>query len=166
MAKAKTWLWIIFGVIALGIMCLFGLAAAGVYFVASHIETDRMSSAEALRAFDARRAEFGDTPPLFELDEFERPRETRQLRDLPTAARRPDELRIMAWDPDEGRIVRVTLPFWMLRLGGRNMEFDPGDHGFQIEQLDLDVEQLARVGSLLIFDLRTPDGERVLIWTQ
>lgn len=166
MAKTKTWLWIILGVMGLGIFCMFGLAAAGVYFVASHIDTDRVSSAEALRQFDAERERFGTQLPLFELDEFEHPREVRRLRDLPSATRKPREMRIMAWDPDEGRVVSVTLPFWILRLGGRNIEIQPGRSGFRVEQLDVDVGELERVGSILLFDLRTTDGERVLIWTQ
>jgi hypothetical protein len=166
MASKKTWIWIIVACLGMGVMALFGLAATGVYFVASHIETDRVSSAEALRAFDAARAAFKEQQPLFELDSKERPRPVRALRDIPSSPSRPDDLWILAWDPDEGRILKISLPFWMLRLGRRNIDVHHDESGFDLEDLDLDVEELERIGPALVFDLRAPEGERVLVWTR
>jgi hypothetical protein len=38
--------------------------------------------------------------------------------------------------------------------------------GFDIERLQLDVNELHRVGPVLLFDFKSTNGERVLIWTQ
>jgi len=164
-ASKKTWIWIVVAVLGLCTMALFAVAGLGIYFVTSHISTDRTSSSEAFRRFDQIRSKFEEQRPLFELDHRQEPRMTRTLSELPDARERPTELMILAWDPDDERMSSIKLPLWMLRLGRNNIEIQH-DGGFDLNALDLDVEQLERVGSLLVFDFRTPDGERVLVWTQ
>jgi hypothetical protein len=165
MATAKTWIWIIVGFVAVCVVGLFAIAGAGVYFVASHIDTERASSVDAMQAFDDARAAFKDQQPLFELDDNERPHMLRDPSDLPSSSVRPKELVIMAWDSDEERLIKLALPFWLLRLGGREIEINDG-HGFDLNRLDLDVEELERIGPTLVFDYRDSSGERVLLWTQ
>jgi hypothetical protein len=164
-ASKKTWIWIVVAVLGLCTMALFAVAGLGIYFVTSHISTDRTSSTDAFRRFDQIRSKFEEQRPLFELDHDQEPRMTRKLSDLPDARERPTELMILAWDPDDERLSSITLPFWMLRFGNRNLEIQ-NDGGFDLNALDLDVAQLERVGPLLVFDFRTPEGERVLVWTQ
>lgn len=165
MAIRKTWIWIIVACLGVIILGLFGIAGAGVYFVASHVDTERASSAEAMKAFDDARARFKDQQPLFELDANERPRLRQAISELPRSEIRAKELTVMAWDLDEERIVRITLPFWILRMGGNNIEIN-NDQWFSVSDLDLDIGQLERVGPILLFDYRAPSGERVLLWTQ
>ena len=43
--KKKTWIWIIVGIGVFGVLMLFAVAGAGVYFVTKHIETKRTSGA-------------------------------------------------------------------------------------------------------------------------
>ena len=164
MASRKTWLWIILGGLGFCVLVLFVIAGVGVYFVASHIDTSSVTSAEVVRVFDDARARFKDQKPLFELDDRERPHVTRELSSMPRAERRTENLAILVWDPDEERTVRITLPFWILRLGNQKIEL--GHRGFDIERLNLDLDELQRVGPLLVFDYRATSGERVLIWTQ
>lgn len=165
MATKKTWLWIIGGLFAVGVLGMLVIAGAGVYFVSQHIETEPSTGAEALRAFDAARNVFKD-PPLFELDNVERVRVSRRLAQLPTSRVKPEHLWILAWDPEDERLVKVSLPFWLLRLGRRKMDIINGDRGFDLERLNLDIAELERIGPSLVVDHRTPSGERVLIWTQ
>lgn len=165
MATRKTWIWIVVGCLAVCVIGLLAIAGAGVYFVASHIDTEPASSTEALRAFDEAREVFKDQQPLFELDSDERPHELRNPADLPTSSIRPRDLVILAWDADEERLVRFALPFWLLRLGGRQVEINDG-HGFDLDRLHLDVDELERIGPVLVFDYRASTGERVLLWTQ
>lgn len=73
---------------------------------------------------------------------------------------------ILAWDPDEARTVTLSLPLWMLRLGKRNVSVGHEADGFDLERLQLDVDELSRVGPALIFDFRNSDGVRVLLWTE
>src|SRR5262245_1803601 len=115
MATKKTWIWIIVVFLAVCVVGMLAVAGAGVYFVASHIDTRRASGAEAFQEFDRARAAFKEDKPLFELDQRERPRLSRQIASMPTSPTQPEYLWILAYDPDrEGRIVKVNLPFWLL----------------------------------------------------
>src|SRR5438034_674252 len=123
MATAKTWLWIIGGFVTLCVLGLVLVAGAGVYFVSHHIAMQKTTSSNALRTFDAARAAFKSTSPLIEVDAMDHPRDLRALADLPTAATKATNLYILAWNPDRDRLVRFTLPFWLLRLGKRKIDF-------------------------------------------
>lgn len=165
MAARRTWIWIIVACLGVIVLGLFAIAGVGIYFVASHIDTDRVSAPEAMRQFDEARAVFKDQKPLFELDKEERPRPTRPLQDLPRSSVRPQLLTVMAWDADDERIVRISVPFWLLRMGGRQIDINDGN-GFDLNDLHLDVRDLERIGPILVFDYRSASGERVLVWTK
>jgi hypothetical protein len=141
-----------------------------VMFVSKHIEAKTSTTSDAFRRFDAVKASFKEQRPLFELDQHERPRMTRALADLPSAATPPRDLYILAWDPNshtgDGRLVSVSLPFWLLKLGRRKVDVFHNGSGFDLERLDLDIEQLQRVGPMLVVEHQTSEGERVLVWTK
>ena len=100
------------------------------------------------------------------MDQRERPKLTRAIASLPTSTSKPEYLWILAYDPDnDGRIVKVNLPFWLLRFGKRSIKLDHGQ-GFDLDRLDIDVHQLERVGPILLVDYRSTSGERVLVWTK
>ena len=170
MAIRKTWVWIIVITGGLCIVAMLAIAAAGVMFVSNHIEAKTSTPSDAFRKFDAVKAGFKEQRPLFELDQHERPRMTRPLSDLPSGSTRPRDLYILAWDPDshtgDGRLVTVSLPFWILKLGRRKVDVLNNGSGFDLERLDLDIDQLERVGPMLVVDHQTSQGERVLVWTQ
>lgn len=164
MASRRTW--IVLGVLGAGLAVLLAAAGAAVYFVTQHVQTRRETSSEALRTFDAVRASFGNQRPLYEVDQDEEPRMVRPLSELPTAPAAPTRLQILAWDPEEQRTVRLALPFWMLRLGKSDVSVVQDDAGFNLERMQLDVDELARIGPALVFDFRNRDGVRVLLWTE
>jgi hypothetical protein len=166
MASRKTWLWIVLGAFGAGVLVLVAVAAAGVYFVTQRVQADRSTSADAKRAFDSVVEAFGETRPLYELDQAGDPRATRPVADLPTADTPPTDLRMLAWDPEHERLIRVALPFWMLRVGQQKFSFSHDHPGFDLDGLDLDVSQLERIGPALVFDYREDTGVRVLLWTQ
>ena len=161
----KTWIWIIVGVLAVCVILLLVVVGAGVYYVSQHIDTERATVTEAGKAFDSARAPFKEQRPLIELDSSERPRAGRPLADIPTSTVKPHELRIIVWNPDEQQIVRLSLPFWLLRLSKDDVRvMDEG--GFDFRRLKLDVDELERIGPVLVLDARGRSGERVLVWTQ
>ena len=164
MAKKRTWLWILVGVLGFGVVCVVAMAGFGIYFISHHVKSTTSTSADAFKAFDEARGLFKDATPLFELDRYEEPRMTRRLEDMPTGARRPQNMHILAWDPDRERLSRVSMPFWMLRLG--KQKIDLTSEGLELQRLQLNVDDLERVGPLVLFDYRPPTGQRVLVWTQ
>jgi hypothetical protein len=160
----KTWIWVIVGIFVFGLVVLFAIAGAGVYFVSRHIETQRTTGTDALRVFDEARARFRDQRPLVEVENRGRQPRLRDLSKLPSSPQRPEHLWILAWDPDDERIVKISLPFWLLEMGRR--QIDVNTDGFDLKELDLDVKELRRIGPALVLDFRDTSGERVLIWTQ
>lgn len=162
--KRKTWIWIIVSVLAAGVFCVVAVVGFGVYYFRHNVKAGPSTSAEAFKAFDEARVRFKETPALFELERHDEPKMTRKLEDLPAGATRAESMYILAWDPDKKRLARVSLPFWMLRLGRKKIDLTTG--GFNFERLQLDVEQLERVGPILLFDYRPQTGQRVLVWTQ
>ena len=46
------------------------------------------------------------------------------------------------------------------------MRIAHGANGFDFERLNLDVDELERIGPALVFDFRNQDGARVLLWTR
>jgi hypothetical protein len=162
----KTWIWIIVGGIAVCGLGLVALAGAGIYFATKHVSTARTSATAAADTFDVARARFKNVRPLIEIDADDRPRVARNTRDLPTGTVKPEHLWVLAWDPDEERVVKVSVPFWLLRLGRRKLDVMSGERRLDLDRLELDVAELERIGPALVLDLRAPSGERVLLWTQ
>ena len=164
MASRKTWIWIIVGVFGTCVLLLIAIAGAGIYFVTSHISTREASSNDALQTFDTARAKFKDQKPLLEVDDRDRPKLSKELAKFPTSSVRPEELCVLAWDPEDQHVVQVSLPFWLLKLGRRKV--DVGSRGLDFDRLNLDVQELERIGPVLILDMHSPGGQRVLVWTK
>jgi hypothetical protein len=162
----KTWLWLLGGVAALCVLGLVALAGAGFYFVSRHVDTERTTTSDALRAFDAARAPFEDASPLIEIDALDRPHATRPIDTLPSSPTTPEDLHLLAWSTREERLVRIRLPLWMLRYGRQKIDFLNRTQDLDLEELQIDFAQLERIGPALVLDHRPPSGDRVLIWTQ
>ena len=162
----KTWLKITLVVVALGMLGMCAIAGAGVYFVSKHVKSTRVSSSAAIKQFDDALLRFKDQKPLIEIDSAERVRKTRDTAEMPTSATKATNFVVKAWDPDEGRIVNLTIPIWVLAMGRRKVDLGLGDDSFDLRRLNLDFKDLERVGPVLLIDVRTRTGERVLIWTE
>jgi hypothetical protein len=162
--KVKTWVWIVVGVVVLGILGVIGMAAAGLYFVKSHVNVQATTIAAATADFQAVRQRFTGQRPLVELDERGNFLHANTERPAGTVA--PKSLNIMAFEPRDERVIRMDLPFWMLRLKMRGSRFDVGGGNVDLAKLRLTVEDLERYGPTLILDHKDSDGSRVLVWSQ
>ena len=166
MASRRTWIWLIAGIGGTGLVVMLAVAGAGVYFVTSHIRSESSSPVEASRAFEAAPGPLRGSRALFEMDDFDQPRPTHPLAQLPNGQTPSKDLFLLAWKPEDARLVRVTLPFWMLRLGKHRVRIDGNGQGFDLERMNLDVDELERIGPAIVMDFRGQDGIRVLVWTQ
>jgi len=165
MAPSKrTWLWIVLAALGLCVIFVIAIAGVGLYFVSSHVSTKTSTSAEAFSAFDAARAPFKELPPVYEIDDRERVKQVRKIAELPDGKTRANHMQVLVWDSDHERLVKVSVPFWVLKMGHQKIDIANSD--FELERLQLDVKELERVGPVLLLDLRSRGGQRVLIWTQ
>lgn len=163
--KVKTWIWIVAAVVIVGILGLIAAAGAGMYFFSRHVETATASPARAERDFSEIEARFAGQKPLIELDAHGRFLRSNVDRPSRAGIDPPDVLRVMAFDPREGRTVRVSLPFWLLRMKS-NAAIDFNGRRVRLEDLELSVADLERYGPALVVDHRASSGQRVVVWTE
>jgi hypothetical protein len=162
--KVKTWVWVVLGIVVCGILSIIAMAAAGLWFVKSHVDVRTTTAAAAIEDFQSIRQRFATQKPLIELDEHGH--FLRANADRPVGTQRPQTLNVMAFDPKDEKVVRAELPFWMLRLKMRGTRFGIGAGSVDMAQLHLTVEDLERYGPTLILDQKDTDGSRVVVWSQ
>ena len=165
--KKKTWVSIL--VAGLIIVALFCLAAIGgaTYWVRRHVATEIASTESASGEFEQQRRRFSGQQALIEL---------RGESEAPTIHRRasaggelPQTLRVLAFEPGDRKLVRINIPFWLLRLApSRPLTLRDGV-GISLEddRLHLTVQDLDRAGPGLILDARDlHGGTQALVWTE
>ena len=161
-AKSRKVLWIVLGVIGFLIFCMLAFAAMGLYFVSRNLDMEQATASEATESFESVRARFKDAP-IISLDADENVTLSRRP-PAQAGAERPTTMHVMAYDRSDERIVRVTIPFWMLRLGREKIRLGSGD-GLDFEQLHITAEELERYGPSLLLD-HVEGTNHVLVWTQ
>ena len=164
--KLKTWIWVVVGVCTVCILFVIAMAAAGIYYFTKNIEARKATPTVAATEFDAVRTRFHGQRPLIELDERGRFLRSNTGRPAPANPRSPESLCVLAFDPDDHGLVKVTVPFWLLRLKMRHAKIDLGGSSMDLEDLKLTVEDLERLGPALILDQTNAGGDRVLVWSQ
>lgn len=164
-AKVKKWVWIVLGLAAVGILFVIAVAGVGIYYARQHIQASTTTPAAAEQAFNEVRTRFSGHKPLIELDARGNFLRANTDRDPPPGARRPETLHIMAFDPDDGGLVRMSVPFWLLRMK-MNDTIQFGDNRVTLEELKLTIEDLDRLGPSLVLDQANEGGDRVLVWSQ
>ncbi len=166
MARARTWILIIFASIGAIVIFLMVAAGVGTFWLMRHISTQPATATSAVKTFDQERARFGTEPALLNLDDLDNGFAIQKKIDsLPASPTPATEMGILVWSPDNNRTVRIALPFWLLRLGRKKITISGAD-SFDFDRLKIDVGQLERIGPRLIADIERPGGERVLIWTK
>jgi hypothetical protein len=165
--KIPTWVWVVIGIVAVCIIGLLAAAAMGVYFVARQVETEAASPARAEAAFERERGRFKDQKPAIEIDEDDNVKTEVLEAALKSRGerRKLDHLSVLAWDSDDERLVRVDVPFWLLRLKEDPLDI-LSESGIRGERIRITVEDIERMGPRLLIDHRGRRGDRVLVWTQ
>lgn len=161
--KVKTWVWVVVGIVAAGILFVVAMAGAGIYFFSQNIKHSQATPTAAAAEFESVRARFAGQKPLIELDA--RGDFLRANTDRANGSVRPETLYVLAFDPDDGGLVRVKVPFWLLRMKMKGTVNFSGT-GMDLEDLKLTVEDLDRYGPALVLDQRNDGGDRVLVWSQ
>jgi hypothetical protein len=169
-SNRKTWISVLIAVV----ICVGILAVAAVggtaFFFSRHINTKFVEPANADTEFAQARARFAGQQPLIEMTRGDEPRLHRELVPENGAKAVPlTSLRVLAYDTDAGKLINVSVPFWLLRLapGNKRLSF-LNDNGidFDSERVRLTLEDLERRGPGLMLDHKDRRGAKVLIWTE
>lgn len=164
--KVKTWIWVVLAIVVVGILGIVAMAGVGFYFASKHIDTRAASPASAAKEFEEVRVRFIGQLPLIELDDRGHFVKAHTNRPAPAHVKAPEHLNVLAYDPDDGRIVRLSIPFWLLRLKMGNANIDFNGRHMDLDDLRLSVEDLERYGPSLIAEHKAPDGSQVIVWSQ
>jgi hypothetical protein len=165
MTRRRRWPFVVLGI---GILLLFlgiGGVLATVAWFQENMEIASSSSREAETEFEAVRQKYPGREPLMELHEGV-PRYTTARNTTAPGATSLQTLNILVWDPDEEKIFRFALPFWLMRWKSEPIRFSAYASGFDDEGVVLRAEDLEKYGPGIILDSTTRDGERILFWTQ
>jgi hypothetical protein len=168
-SNRKTWVTVLIaGVIAVGLLAA-AVVGGTAFFIYRHVNTQFTSDTNAGREFAAARARFAGQQPLIEIRHNQEPM---LHRDAAQNARRPgkklESLRVLAYDDDAGKLVRVSIPFWLLRIvPSKHLSF-LNDEGIDIDtdRVRLTLEDLERRGPGLVLDQKDRRGSQVLVWTE
>ena len=167
MASTKrTWLWIVLGIVGTLFLLLCVAVGGMIYEFRTHVKTEVVEATVAEQEFNQTRERFRGQQPLVEVTGTERgDDETKVHRPSATARRAQiNTLRVLVYDTNENRLIRATIPGWLLRMmpNGRYSGFQ-GDETFTRNRIT--IEDLERHGLGLIVDGHNRDN-RILIWSE
>ncbi len=163
MANWRRWAPILFGVGVTIVVLGIGAALFSIAWVREHVVIEGATISTADTSLDEVRKRYAGRPPLIEV------RDGNVRRNDPPADAAPtglSTLHVLAWDAGEGKMARIELPFWIIRLrgmpidiGGANIRF--GEAGFTLKAADIE-----RYGPGIVVDVEMSSGERALIWVE
>jgi len=165
----KTWVSILIAsVIIVGLLAISAVGGTA-YFFYRHIHAQFTPPENADVEFAKTRARFGGQQPLIEIRRDDEPILHREL--VPPAGARGKPLtalRVLAYDTRGRKLVRVSIPFWLLRMAPSKRLAFLNDNGidFDSDRVHLTLEDLERRGPGLILDQADRRGSQVLVWTE
>ena len=163
----RTWWQVL--VAAVIVVAMLGIALVGgaAYLFYRHIRTEVVSSDMADSRIANVRAQFGGQEAWLRIAS-DGSAEISGRPDTGGSHRRLASLRVLAYNPTEGRLADVTVPFWLLRLAPEGqLRLDSGSGiEFDAERLNLNVSALEALGPGLVIDHSQPNGVRFLVWTE
>jgi hypothetical protein len=164
----KTWVSILIAsVIIMGILALTVVGGTAFFFY-RHINARFTPQEDAEKEFAEARERFSGRQPLIEIRRGDDPIIHRELVDQAHSNARLESLRVLAYDSHARKLVRVSIPFWLIRLApGKRFSF-LNDNGFDFDsdRIRVSNEDLERLGPALILDQQDRRGSHVLVWTE
>lgn len=163
--RRRRWVLIAFGVVILIIFIGIGAIFAVTAWVQQNVHVEERSDTEAAQEFAGVRKEFGERPPLLEMQDGH-PQFTAE-HDKGRAAEREalGALNVLAWDAKEERLARVSVPFWVLRMKSGPLRLGAYASGLD-DRVQLRIEDIENYGPGVILDVNRPSGDHVLVWVR
>ncbi|MEP6782623.1 MAG: hypothetical protein ABI983_03075, partial [Acidobacteriota bacterium] len=110
--KRRTWIPILLGVLfVLGLLAASAIAITVSWFRNNMIVSQTTEDA-ATRQFDEVRAKFPGQQPLIQMVD-DRPQYVAERATQAPTQTTLSTLHVLAYDPDEGKVVTFSLPFWL-----------------------------------------------------
>ena len=156
--KVKTWVWVVLAIVVIGILGVVAMAGSRALLLFAARQTQSGLAGQrgarfragqgAISRVRSRSSSSTSTAAIFARTPIARRRPT---------SKPPDSINVLAFDPDDGRIVRVSIPFWLVRMKMRGATIDLNGNHMNLEDLKLTAEDLERFGPTLIVDHQNSD---------
>ena len=165
----RTWISVLIATVV--IVGFLAIAAVGgtAYFFYRHIHASFTPPEDADSEFAQARARFAGQQPLIEIQGRDQVIVHRTETPSRSETAKLRALHAMVYDPSDGRMVDVNVPFWVLRLapsGGRFSFLNDRDFSIDSDRVRLTLDDLEHHGPGLILDHHDPRGSVVLVWTE
>ena len=164
----RTWVSVLIAsVIIVGILAAAAIGGTA-FFIYRHVNTQITPNETADAQFAEARARFAGQRPLLELRHGDEPVLHREAIPAEMPEAKLETLRVLAYDTHEEKLVRVSIPFWLLRLAPTRHVSFLSDTGidFDSDRVRLTLDDLERRGPGLILDQADRRGSHVLVWTE
>jgi len=154
-------------VLIVGILAVAAIGGTA-FFIYQHVNTQFAPNEKAEAQFAEARARFAGQKPLIEMRKDDEPVLHRDVIPASLPATKLETLHVLAYDTHEEKLVRVSIPFWLLRLAPTNHVSFLNDTGidFDSDRVRLTLADLERRGPGLIIDHADRRGSHVLVWTE
>lgn len=164
----KRWVPIVAGIVIFVVIVGLGLVGSCAYLVSRQFGVQTLSPETGSKEFETLRSRFEGQRPFIELpaDESEGlPVIHHEMATQPPG--RVTVVHVRVWSPDDGKLVRVDIPMWALRLMGSGpLKIQTGDGPHRRVELKVSADEIERRGRGLIVDHATRDGDRILAWSE
>ena len=166
--RTKGCLWIALGLAIVGVMVGVALVAGAGFWIYQTVAPAAtfVDPVKAEAELEAIRARFQNRVALIDPDAPDGQSRVR-TEGRPTFTGELQSLHVAAYDRGAGKLVRFSIPFWLLRMA------PDGNVSFGEEALDdlagrekLTVREVEAFGPGLLIDEAKPDGDRVVVWTE
>lgn len=79
------------------------------------------------------------------------------------------QVNVLVWSPDEGELVRVSVPLWLVRKAAEHtdwddVDFDGDDRVKAVLKRRVRLEDLEKAALGTLVEVDEEDGEQVLVW--
>lgn len=162
--KRYTWVWILVGILVLGLVVVVGGITVTALWFRQNMDITDVSESGAATEFETVRARFAGQRPLFELRDGRPQLEERAAGKSATAPL--TTMHILAWDSDEGKLVKFSIPFWLLRMKSGPIRIGSYANGWDDSRVSFTIEDLERHGPGLLIDETERTEGRVLVWVE
>jgi hypothetical protein len=164
----KTWVSVVIAsVIIIGMLAAAAIGGTA-FFIYRHVNTQFTPNDKADEQFAAERARFAGQQPLIEIRRDDDAVLHREVIPAEMPAEKLETLRVLAYDTHAEKLVRVSIPFWLLRIAPTRHVSFLSDTGidFDSDRIRLTLDDLERRGPGLILDQADRRGAQVLVWTE
>ena len=163
--KKLRWPWILLGIFLFFSVVTVGGCVFAFTLLRQSVSVSGMSANNADAEFEKVRGQFAGQQPLIQMVDG-RPQfiggrgEDRKASNTPLKT-----MHIIAWDDDEGQLVRVAVPFWLLRLKSGPIRLSSYANGWD-DRMSFRIEDLEKQGPGLLMDVSEGREGRVIIWVE